>query len=39
MTVPTRYVMDYIEQNLLSQVRDALDAAFGDGCSLKYRIE
>ena len=38
MTVPTRFVMEYIEQNLLPQVKDALEAAFGDGCNLRYRL-
>ena len=38
MTVPTHYVMEYIEHNLLPQVKDALEAAFGDGCSLRYRL-
>lgn len=39
MTVPTKFVMQYIEEHLLPQVRDALEAAFGDGCRLQYLVQ
>lgn len=36
--VPNHFVANHIEQNLLNEVRDALYAAFGEGCKLNYRM-
>lgn len=36
--VPTHLVAEHIESHLLAEVRDALYAAFGEGCKLQYRM-